>query len=411
MLSLDLVNSNMVPYYQVVEPKTRIDITPGLLNLNITESMGKMLMVQMTYADSMGARAALDWGGELNINWGYKNVEPVVPVSADEISGFYKRGPIPVTIIQQPGEQGRDGQAYTTVSARLGKYVDTISHRRGHYSGTIKSMFEILAREIGAELFINFPNMNIPLSDSFGFYQHGETNQQFMLRVAKIYGCAYFHQHRSWHNPNTVQSSSIGVVYVVDPYMLQATVVPRNRGYGGRIHYCDYYTSTANIISYNFESNPSGNGSSITMMQGPNGPTLAIYPSKKDSTQGWVLSMKKVEAAFGNISLAEQMKKFTDIIKSGTQDIGDLRRKYFVPQTFTTAPEVSRRKGKLKVFPNPDYQVGDAIFLGPQNPKQASEFSPRIRSYVGERNSYWHITAISQSFSAAGYSMDVSIMQ
>ncbi|TGL39625.1 hypothetical protein EHQ53_13975 [Leptospira langatensis] len=402
-----ITGADIVPYFKVSgltsggTPFKESDWMTRIQSFKVSEKEREALVGELEVVDDTGlVNKLFRYGFPVDLEWGIKNVPTLTDLFSNEIDGSYKR--FAKCSVVNTSYNMSEGIGRLTVSFRLLRGTTSLPRIATYKSGTVEQVIRQAANRIQADVFIDFEKSSEALSNKNYLVQNNITDIAFLRYIAFKYNIKIAYQ------TSNKDSTKLAIVYFVDWDKQDGQNYAENRGLKGVMHYFDYATAEANIIGGNIDGNAfSPNGSSLVPITTPDGKIQVQFkPSATESTETWELNPDAVRAELQKRGLSDQTALMQEILSAGEQEFLDkLRQQYFKKVIQTTAPEGYGFTAKLDVVFNPNFQIGDLVFMG----SEKSPIPPQFKSKKGNNRTLWRITELESKISGGGYSMSVGL--
>ncbi|MDI7218856.1 late control protein [Leptospira santarosai] len=392
------------------------DIGFNILSFSVEEEMFANTLISLTIVDNIGLDTKIFSRGQtFSVEWGLdasSDLPGFLDFGADEIRGSFKNL-ISCAVVLTSNGYFQGGNHMRTITLRTGKFAGRPRLTKEFNTGTVEDAIRTIANLLDfKKVNISFPRQGELLTKRNPLVQAFETNFQFIRRQAEKYGCVVY---------STRDDKGTEILHFRDTKEVHEKSKQGLSYRMGQYHILNYGNDQANIVgepSYDLGSGSSlGSSGSITLDQ--NGRMVATFHSSEtESTVSQVLSMKKIQEVVGskkataefNRVMAASFEEFIVPDGKGGEKIGGGFENYFIEQKNSTMPEQNGWTFSCSTVPNPLYQIGDKVHLGPIDERGWTVIPPDIRSCrKNAKAKLWRLAKHTWTHDASGVKQDVGL--
>ncbi|MDI7202077.1 late control protein [Leptospira santarosai] len=397
------------------------DIGFNILSFSVEEEMFMNTIISLTIKDNVGLDTKIFSRGQtFSVEWGLdasSDLPGFLDFGADEIRGSFKNL-ISCAVVLTSNGYFQGGNHMRTITLRTGKFAGRPRLTKEFNTGTVEDAIRTIANLLDfKKVNISFPRQGELLTKRNPLVQAFETNFQFIRRQAEKYGCVVY---------STRDDKGTEILHFRDTKEVHEKSKQELSYRMGQYHIFNYGNDQANIVGEpSYDLGPGSSlGSSASMTYDQNGrPVATFHSSETESTTTWVLNMDKVnEKARGNKDeataelnriMAASFEEFILPDDKITEEGGPIHedfRGYFTPQPNSTMPEQNGWTFSCSTVPNPLYQIGDKVHLGPIDERGWTVIPPDIRSCrKNAKAKLWRLAKHTWTHDASGVKQDVGL--
>lgn len=400
--------------------------TKQMTSFSVTEEEYAAGMADFTIRDNTGLFSkAFRRGQQLTLRWGL-DIDPLslltyfADLESDEITGASFMRSMTGTVMSANGFfQG--GEHFLRVVIRMGFLQQRAKLSVTFTEGTVGSILSQIASQYldvpVANQVISFSESTTVVSKRQPLIMAGETVLEFLRRMAVKYNAKLIFQHKPL--PPGVSGSSLLMQFVgfdqEDNVSHQGLAL---RSVSGSYHYMDYGNDKSNIVDdpeYDL-GDGSSMGSVPIVSQVDGRYQLTFVSAETEYTTQYTLNSAKIKSDLASRPTGERFE-LLKLIEEGSfesfaQDgqILPPYNRYFIRETFRTAPEQLGWQFNCHVIPNPLMQVGDRAWIGPKTDNGQSVIPPHLKSYrAGGSPRTWRVAKMIWSHDGSKTSHKVTL--